>query len=118
AWQSLQSGRIAADRLQAIVERPLTGEDPQAPQPVPQAARVHWNDVHFQWPGAARPVLAGVQLTLAPGERIAVRGDSGCGKTTLSSLLLRLWDPQQGRLTYGGRDLRDFAQAEWHRQLA
>jgi ATP-binding cassette subfamily C protein CydC len=79
---------------------------------------VHWDDVHFQWPGAARPVLSGLQLTLAPGERIAIRGDSGSGKTTLSSLLLRLWDPQQGRITYGGRDLRDVAQAEWHRQLA
>ncbi|WP_401735487.1 thiol reductant ABC exporter subunit CydC [Stenotrophomonas muris] len=118
AWQSLQSGRIAADRLQAIVEQPPTVEDPQTPQPVPQAARVHWDDVHFQWPGAARPVLSGLQLTLAPGERIAIRGDSGSGKTTLSSLLLRLWDPQQGRITYGGRDLRDVAQAEWHRQLA
>ncbi len=118
AWQSLQSGRIAADRLQAIVEQPPTVDDPQAPQVVPPAARVHWDDVHFQWPGGARPVLSGLQLTLAPGERIAIRGDSGSGKTTLSSLLLRLWDPQQGRLTYGGRDLRDFAQADWHRQLA
>ena len=52
AWQSLQSGRIAADRLQAIVEQPPTVDDPQVPQPVPQAARVHWDDVHFQWPGA------------------------------------------------------------------
>ncbi|WP_442253212.1 thiol reductant ABC exporter subunit CydC [Stenotrophomonas pavanii] len=118
AWQSLQSGRIAADRLQAIVGQPPAVEDPQVPQPVPQAARVHWDDVHFQWPGAARPVLSGLQLTLAPGERIAIRGDSGSGKTTLSSLLLRLWDPQHGRITYGGRDLRDVAQAEWHRQLA
>jgi len=118
AWQSLQSGRIAADRLQSIVEQAPTVEDSSLPQAVPQAATVHWEDVHFRWPGAARPVLSGLQLSLAPGERIAIRGDSGSGKTTLSSLLLRLWDPQQGRLSYGGHDLRGFAQADWHRQLA
>jgi ATP-binding cassette subfamily C protein CydC len=93
-------------------------QEPVSPQPLAPAATVHWDDVHFQWPGAARPVLRGLQLTLAPGERIAIRGDSGSGKTTLSSLLLRLWDPQQGRLTYGGQDLRDVAQADWHRHLA
>ncbi|PJL17011.1 thiol reductant ABC exporter subunit CydC [Stenotrophomonas maltophilia] len=118
AWQSLQSGRIAGARLQAIVEQPPSVQEPASPQPLAPAATVHWDDVHFQWPGAARPVLCGLQLTLAPGERIAIRGDSGSGKTTLSSLLLRLWDPQHGRLTYGGQDLRDVAQADWHRHLA
>lgn len=118
AWQSLQSGRIAGARLQAIVEQPPSVQEPASPQPLAPAATVHWDDVHFQWPGAARPVLCGLQLTLAQGERIAIRGDSGSGKTTLSSLLLRLWDPQQGRLTYGGQDLRDVAQADWHRHLA
>lgn len=118
AWQSLQSGRIAAARLQAIVEQPPAVLDPATPQVLPQTAAVQWHDVHFQWPGAVRPVLRGLQLTLAPGERIAIRGDSGSGKTTLSSLLLRLWDPQQGRLTYGGRDLREASQADWQRRLA
>ncbi|WP_425541512.1 amino acid ABC transporter ATP-binding/permease protein, partial [Stenotrophomonas indicatrix] len=82
AWQALQSGRIAAARLQGIVEQAPSVQEPVSPQPLAPAATVHWDDVHFQWPGAARPVLRGLQLTLAPGQRIAIRGDSGSGKTT------------------------------------
>ncbi|WMJ69824.1 thiol reductant ABC exporter subunit CydC [Stenotrophomonas sp. 24(2023)] len=118
AWQSLQSGRIAAARLQDIVEQPPSVDEPSQPVPVPARGDLRWEQVCFQWPGAARPVLERLDLRLAPGERIAIGGDSGCGKTTLSSLLLRLWDPQQGRLTYGGHDLRRFSQSAWHAQLA
>ncbi|KAF1015739.1 MAG: Lipid A export ATP-binding/permease protein MsbA [Stenotrophomonas maltophilia] len=118
AWQSLQSGRIAAARLQDIVEQSAAVDDPLQPVVVPAQGTLRWEHVRFQWPGAARPVLDGLDLQLAPGERIAIGGDSGSGKTTLSSLLLRLWDPQQGRLSYGGHDLRCFAVADWHAQLA
>ncbi len=119
AWQSLQSGQVAAARLQQITAQPPSVEEPDQPQPVPAGpATLSFENVVFGWPGESRRLLDGVDLTLAPGERIAIRGDSGCGKTTLSSLLLRQWDPQQGSVRHGGLDLRCFAQAQWHAQLA
>ncbi|MCW0425145.1 Beta-(1--_2)glucan export ATP-binding/permease protein NdvA [Xanthomonas sacchari] len=79
---------------------------------------MQFDDVVFAWPGEARRVLDGVSLRIAPGERIAISGDSGSGKTTLSALLLRLWDPQQGSVRYAGTDLREVAEAQWHRRVA
>ncbi|SBV35918.1 ABC transporter ATP-binding protein [uncultured Stenotrophomonas sp.] len=119
AWQALQSARISAARLQAIVEQPPAVADPVQPAALPaQAATVSFEQVVFGWPGETRRLLDGIDLQLRPGERIAIRGDSGCGKSTLSALLLRLWDPQQGAVRYGGIDLRDVAQNEWHRRIA
>jgi len=119
AWQSWLSGRVAAARLESIVDQPPGVQDAPAPLALPaQPATLQLEQVHFRWPGQARALLDGVQLSLAPGERIAIRGDSGSGKTTLSSLLLRLWDPDAGRVRYGGQDIRAVAQADWHRQIA
>ncbi|MCF7750804.1 thiol reductant ABC exporter subunit CydC [Bacillus subtilis subsp. subtilis] len=119
AWQSWLSGRVAAMRLEQIVDQPAGVAEPADPVPVPaEAATLSFEHVAFRWPGQARALLDGVQLQLRPGERIAIHGDSGCGKTTLSSLLLRLWDPEAGYVRYGGIDLRHFAQADWHRQVA
>ena len=119
AWQSLQSGRIAVARLHEIVDQPPMVDEPAQPQPAPTVpATLQWEQVRFAWSPDARRVLDGVDLSLAPGQRVAIRGDSGSGKTTLSSLLLRLYDPSSGRITHGGVDLRAHAQEDWHRQLA
>ncbi|MEG1680862.1 MAG: thiol reductant ABC exporter subunit CydC, partial [Stenotrophomonas sp.] len=119
AWQALQSARVAGKRLQQIVDQEPAVQDPAQPRAVAaDAAAVMFEQVVFAWPGETRRLLDGVDLQLAPGDRIAIRGDSGCGKTTLSALLLRLWDPQQGAVRFGGVDLREFAQDDWYRQIA
>lgn len=119
AWQALQSARVAGKRLRQIVDQAPAVQDPVQPRAVvADAAAVVFEQVVFSWPGETRRLLDGVDLQLAPGERIAIRGDSGCGKTTLSALLLRLWDPQQGAVRFGGVDLREFAQDDWYRQIA
>lgn len=119
AWQALQSARVAGKRLRQIVDQAPAVQDPAQPRTVvADAAAVVFEQVVFAWPGETRRLLDGVDLQLAPGERIAIRGDSGCGKTTLSALLLRLWDPQQGAVRFGGVDLREFAQDDWYRQIA
>ncbi|HYG05023.1 MAG TPA: thiol reductant ABC exporter subunit CydC [Stenotrophomonas sp.] len=118
AWQALLSGRVAARRLDEIVDAPPTVRDPVEAQAVPARAELRFERVVFAWPGSERAVLDGLDLRLGPGERIAISGDSGGGKSTLSALLLRLWDPQQGRLSYGGVALTEFAQADWHRHIA
>lgn len=119
AWQALQSARVAGKRLRQIVDQPPAVQEPAQPRAVPEGAvAVTFEQVVFAWPGETRRLLDGVDLQLAPGDRIAIRGDSGCGKTTLSALLLRLWDPQQGSVRFGGMDLRAFAQDHWYRQIA
>ncbi|MCD0248092.1 thiol reductant ABC exporter subunit CydC [Xanthomonas melonis] len=118
ALQALQSARVAAGRLQAIVDQATSVSDPLQPVEVPPTGTLQLQQVCFSWPGGVRPVLHGLDLTLAPGERIAISGDSGSGKSTLSALLLRLWDPQAGQVSYAGIDLRQCTQAQWHRRIA
>ncbi|MBB1116604.1 thiol reductant ABC exporter subunit CydC [Stenotrophomonas sp. W1S232] len=121
AWQSLVAGKIAAARLQAIVEQAPAVSDPSRPQPLRDAGPMTGLSLHgvrFAWPGQARPVLDGLDLSLAPGQRIAIGGDSGSGKSTLSLLILRQADPQAGQLLWNGQDLRELALAQWHQQLA
>ncbi|WLA10785.1 thiol reductant ABC exporter subunit CydC [Xanthomonas translucens] len=118
AWQALQSGRVAAQRLQAIAGQRAPVADAAQPQPLPAAGDVQFDAVVFAWPGETRHVLDGIDLRIAPGERVAICGDSGSGKTTLSALLLRLWDPQHGSVRYAGVDLRELAQAQWHQRIA
>ncbi|NHF65523.1 thiol reductant ABC exporter subunit CydC [Xanthomonas hortorum] len=118
ALQALQSARVAAKRLEAIVDQAPSVIDPPHATDAPRSGALQLHQVSFAWPGSVRPVLQGLDLTLAPGERIAISGDSGSGKSTLSALLLRLWDPQAGQVTYADSDLRQFAQTQWHQRIA
>jgi ABC-type multidrug transport system fused ATPase/permease subunit len=64
------------------------------------------------------PALQGIDLELEPGETVALVGPSGSGKSTIASLLLRLSEPSEGRVTAGGADVARCAPEEWRRQLA
>ena len=68
---------------------------------------VGFHDVTFTYRDRDRPALDRFTLQVAPGERVALVGRSGAGKTTVAALLLRFFDPEQGRITIGGTDIRD-----------
>ena len=71
--------------------------------------------VSFTYPGTDRPVLQDINLTLRPGETVALVGLNGAGKTTLIKLITRLYDPTEGEILLDGRDLRDYDVDELHR---
>ena len=113
--------RRALVSLRRVVE--LTAESPEVvspprPRPLPAGARgeVRFEDVHFGHGGV--PVLAGADLVIAAGEKVAIIGPSGAGKTTLIDLLLRHYDPDAGRIRLDGVDLRDLALEELRRRVA
>jgi ATP-binding cassette subfamily B protein len=68
--------------------------------------------------GAAAPILSGIDLDVDRGATLAVVGSTGSGKTTLLLLLARLWDPDTGKITLDGRDLRSFARSELATEVA
>lgn len=75
------------------------------------------DNVSFTYPGAERPALSRLNLSLRPGERIALVGENGAGKTTLVKLLMGLYRPTSGRILVDGADLADIAPADWYRQF-
>lgn len=88
-------------------------EEASAPEARPSAPALRCEQVSFTYPGSDHPVLEGIDLTLRPGERVALVGENGAGKTTLARLLLGLAAPTAGRITADGVDLREIDPREW-----
>lgn len=83
-----------------------------------EVTSVTFEDVHFTYPGAHRDAYDGLSFTIAAGDRIGIVGPSGAGKTTIQRLLLRLYDPDQGRILIGGQDIRQQSLASLRRHFA
>lgn len=92
------------DGLMAMEPLPEIG-DPK----VPDDMTVRFEGVTFTYPGSDRPAVEAVSMTMRPGTVTALVGPSGSGKSTIASLAARFWDPQQGRISIGGIDLRDIS---------
>jgi ATP-binding cassette subfamily B protein len=77
-----------------------------APRPIRQG--IEFKNVSFSYPGGRRKILSGINLRIEPGERIALVGENGQGKTTVVKLLTRLYDPTEGQILLDGVDLREY----------
>jgi thiol reductant ABC exporter CydC subunit len=108
--------RAAAGRIDTLLRAPAAVTDPVRPMPPPAGGQVIFDRVRFAYPGGPE-ILHGVSFTVTPGETVALVGASGAGKSTCAHLLLRYADPQDGRITIGGVDLRDLADADLRRQV-
>ncbi len=120
-WGELQRAAGATERLVELLDTTDSVQDPARPVALPRPVKgaIAFDGVHFAYP--ARPgvsALNGVDLVVNPGETVALVGPSGAGKTTILQLLQRFYDPQQGRITLDGVDLRDMARADFRQALA
>jgi ATP-binding cassette, subfamily C, bacterial CydC len=108
------SGSLAAGRrVRELADREPTVRDPEPPAPAPiLPAVVAVQGVTARYDSGEEPALRDLDLRLEPGKRIALVGPSGAGKTTVTNLLLRFLDPEEGRVTVAGRDLRDYRQRD------
>jgi len=87
------------------------------PAPSPMTRGFEFRNVSFVYPGTDRRVLSNFSFTLQPGERVALIGENGQGKTTVVKLITRLYDPSEGQILLDGVDLREYDLADLHAEI-
>lgn len=112
-------GLAVAGRILDLLDAPAAiGSGGASVPPNPADAPVRLERVCFSYPARPGPVLDQLDLELAPGETVALVGESGAGKSTVAALLLRLLEPTAGRITVGGVDLARCRTDAWRRLVA
>jgi ATP-binding cassette subfamily B protein len=116
---SAEEAESAARRVFEILDTEPAVADRPGARSLLRAAEgaLRFERVHFAFPGSENDVLAGVDLALAPGERLGLVGRSGSGKTVLTHLVPRLWEPTSGRVTLDGTDLAALTLASLRAQI-
>ena len=95
----------------------IRASNPQAvPKPIQQG--IVFDNVSFSYPNSSRVALKNINLTIKPGETIALVGENGSGKTTLVKLICRLYDVSQGSITIDGLDVRQIEPSTWQRHIS
>lgn len=99
---------VSSERIMAVLSSEPTVLDPTAPQrPERIHGRVRFENVSFKYPGAEEPVIEELSFTAEPGQTTAIIGSTGSGKTTLVTLIPRLFDATDGSISIDGVDVRD-----------
>ncbi len=113
----VQSAMASSERIFGLLDAPVTVPEPVTPVTLPRPVRgeVRFEGVWFRYRAEGAWVLRDVSFTASPGQTVALVGQTGAGKTTVISLLLRFYDPERGRITLDGVDIRDLPTAELRR---
>jgi ATP-binding cassette subfamily B protein len=101
----LQNALACADRIFELIEQPVEEETDKAKVLADIEGDVSLADVHFAY-DPARPLIQGLTLDVRPGQRVAIVGPTGCGKTTMINLLMRFYDVNEGGICVDGTDIR------------
>ena len=97
-----------------------TDDDEKDCVPLPECDHyeIKFENVSYRYAKSSKEALSHLSLTLRPGEKLAVVGLNGAGKTTMIKLLLRLYDPTEGRITLNGTDIKRFKRSDYYRLFA
>lgn len=113
----LQAAQAATQRVFELLHTKPTVVEPASPVSLTAKGQpIHFAGVNFRY--EEKPVLCDIELTVNPGEQVALVGASGSGKTTLTNLLLRFYDPESGAIKIGGADIRSVSLANLRRNIA
>jgi len=116
---TLFAASAGAERIIEVLDEQPAVAEPREPRELGRATgAIRFEKVWFTYDGTERPALRDVDLRLAPGRRVAVVGASGAGKSTLTKLLLRSYDPDRGRVTLDGIDLRELSLTDLRRNIS
>jgi ATP-binding cassette subfamily B protein len=117
-FDGYQQAAVGLRRIRELLHTPTSTPPAAHPRPAPRGrARIELRDVHFRYTGAAAEALAGVSLSVAPGETVALVGQTGAGKSTLVKLVARYYDPTAGAVLVDGTDVREFDLAGYRHRL-
>jgi ATP-binding cassette subfamily B protein len=106
------------DLIEFFAIKPTVLDKPNAlPAPRPIERGFEFRNVSFAYPGTERMVLKNFNFTIEPGQRIALIGENGQGKTTVVKLITRLYDPTEGEILLDGVDLREYSIEDLHREM-
>ena len=109
----------AADRVYRVLEsRPQVEDTGAEIRAAVLSPRITFENITFRYRPELAPAVQKLSFTVEPGETVALVGHSGAGKSTCVQLLLRHWDPQEGRICIGGRDLREMKLANLHQMIS
>lgn len=120
-WGELQRAAGATERMVELIhaEDPIPEPSEPVRLPAPMSGEIAFEGVTFRYPARpGTPALFDIDLRVRPGETVALVGPSGAGKTTLFQLLMRFFDPDEGRIAFDGIDLRRMARVDIRGQLA
>jgi ATP-binding cassette subfamily B protein len=117
-FDGYQQAAVGLRRISALLRTPTSTPEPTRPV---RAARlrgeIEFADVHFKYRDLGQEVIGGISLRIAPGETVALVGQTGAGKSTLVKLIARFYDVTAGQVLVDGVDVRDYDLASYRRQL-
>lgn len=117
-YTTLQSAMAGGEQVFKLLDTPLSVADrPRATELPPVQGRVEFESVSFRYRPDSPEVIHDLNLTIQPGQTIALVGQTGAGKTTLANLVARFYDPTQGVVRIDGQDIRQVTQASLRRQV-
>ena len=115
----LEASVGASERLEAVLnEKADVVESNDAEELSPFSGELRIEELAFAYTNSDGPALRGINLELRTGETLALVGPSGGGKSTLMSMICRFFDPDSGRITVDGKDIRDVSIKSWRRQFS
>lgn len=116
-FNQIELAKSATERIFQLLATGTTVLEPVKPKQLnAHNADIHFDDISFHY--GEKPVLRNVQLTVKPGQMVALVGSSGSGKTTMTNLILRFYDPQKGAIRINGTDIREVTTQDLRNQIA